>query len=121
MSITHNRELWDIADKYCGGYLHWTTRSNIDVLRDNLNCREFDGGSSRHRCRRQQHGAPATDVPGPVKCVMDAMFEDFKNMRLPAHRPRRPAAAGMGKGLRQSLRLLSAPGQRSCTCRSLPD
>ena len=26
MSITHIRELCDIADKYCGGHLRWTTR-----------------------------------------------------------------------------------------------
>ena len=72
MSITHIRELCDIADKYCGGYLRWTTRSNIEfmvededtmkALRDELNSRKFDGGSfkvprGRHRCRCQQHGA----------------------------------------------------------------
>ena len=27
---------------------------------------------------------PATDASGPVKAVMDTMFEEFKNMRLPA-------------------------------------
>ncbi|MDE8731271.1 sulfite reductase, dissimilatory-type beta subunit, partial [Desulfovibrio desulfuricans] len=27
---------------------------------------------------------PATDASGPVKAVMDAVFEDFKSMRLPA-------------------------------------
>ena len=32
MSITHIRELCDIADKYCGGYLRWTTRSNIEFM-----------------------------------------------------------------------------------------
>ena len=55
MSITHIRELCDIADKYCGGHLRWTTRSNIEfmvedkatmeALRDDLNSRKFDGGS----------------------------------------------------------------------------
>ena len=55
MSITHIRELCDIADKYCGGYLRWTTRNNIEfmvedeetmkALRDDLNSRKFDGGS----------------------------------------------------------------------------
>ena len=32
MSITHIRELCDIADKYCGGYLRWTTRNNIEFM-----------------------------------------------------------------------------------------
>ena len=55
MSITHIRELCDIADKYCGGYLRWTTRNNIEfmvddeatmkALRDDLNSRKFPGGS----------------------------------------------------------------------------
>ena len=112
MSITHIRELCDIADKYCGGYLRWTTRSNIEfmvededtmkALRDELNSRKFDGGSFKFPVGGTGAGVsnmvhtqgwvhchtPATDASGPVKCVMDAMFEDFKNMRLPA--PVRP-------------------------------
>ena len=32
MSITHIRELCDIADKHCGGYLRWTTRNNIEFM-----------------------------------------------------------------------------------------
>ena len=108
MSITHIRELCDIADKYCGGYLRWTTRNNIEfmvedeetmkALRDDLNSRKFDGGSFKFPVGGTGAGisnmvhtqgwvhchTPATDASGPVKCVMDAMFEDFKNMRLPA-------------------------------------
>ena len=108
MSITHIRELCDIADKYCGGYLRWTTRNNIEfmvedeetmkALRDDLNSRKFDGGSFKFPVGGTGAGisnmvhtqgwvhchTPATDASGPVKCVMDAIFDDFKDMRLPA-------------------------------------
>ena len=108
MSITHIREICDIADKYCGGYLRWTTRNNIEfmvedeatmkALRDDLNSRKFDGGSFKFPVGGTGAGisnmvhtqgwvhchTPATDASGPVKCVMDAIFDDFKDMRLPA-------------------------------------
>ena len=32
MSVTHIREICDIADKYCGGFVRWTTRSNIEFM-----------------------------------------------------------------------------------------
>ena len=108
MSITHIRELCDIADKHCGGYLRWTTRNNIEfmvdseagmkALRDDLNSRKFDGGSFKFPVGGTGAGisnmvhtqgwvhchTPATDASGPVKAVMDAVFEDFKTMRMPA-------------------------------------
>ena len=108
MSITHIRELCDIADKHCGGYLRWTTRNNIEfmvdseagmkALRDDLNSRKFNGGSFKFPVGGTGAGisnmvhtqgwvhchTPATDASGPVKAVMDAVFEDFKSMRLPA-------------------------------------
>ena len=43
MSITHIRELCDIADKYCGGYLRWTTRKQHRI----------------HGGRRRNHEGPA--------------------------------------------------------------
>ena len=67
MSITHIRELCDIADKYCGGYLRWTTRNNIEfmvedeaamkALRDDLNSRKFEGGdvSTKVGCKGKVH------------------------------------------------------------------
>ena len=108
MSITHIREICDIADKYCGGYVRWTTRNNIEfmvtdeatmkALRDDLNSRKFPGGSYKfpvggtgacvcnmiHTQGWVHCHTPATDASGPVKCVMDALFEDFRNMRMPA-------------------------------------
>lgn len=108
MSITHIREVCDIADKYCGGYVRWTTRNNIefmvtdektkDELVKDLNSRKFPGGSYKfpvggtgacvcnmiHTQGWIHCHTPATDASGPVKCVMDALFEDFVHMAMPA-------------------------------------
>ena len=32
ISIELIREICDLADKYCGGYLRWTTRNNVEFL-----------------------------------------------------------------------------------------
>ena len=55
MSVTHIREICEIADKHCDGYLRFTTRNNIEFmvddkskvqpLIDDLESRKFDGGS----------------------------------------------------------------------------
>ncbi len=108
MSVTAIREVCDIADKYCGGYVRWTTRNNIEfmttdlenakALRDDLNSRKFAGGSNKFPVGGTGAGisnpvhtqgwlhchTPATDSTGPVKVVMDELFEEFRNMRLPA-------------------------------------
>ena len=108
MSITAIREVCDIADKYTGGYVRWTTRNNIEfitdsletakALRDDLNSRKFEAGSNKFPVGGTGAGisnpvhtqgwlhchTPATDSTGPVKVVMDTLFEEFKNMRLPA-------------------------------------
>ena len=108
MSITAIREVCDIADKYCGGFVRWTTRNNIEfmtesletakALRDDLNSRKFDGGSFKFPVGGTGAGisnavhtqgwlhchTPATDSTGPVKVVMDELFDEFKQMRLPA-------------------------------------
>ena len=108
MSITAVREVCDIADKYTGGFVRWTTRNNIEFitdsletakkLRDDLNSRKFAGGSYKFPVGGTGAGisnpvhtqgwlhchTPATDSTGPVKVVMDALFDEFKNMRLPA-------------------------------------
>ena len=108
MSITHIREMCDIADKYCGGYLRFTTRSNVEFMTDNedtmkamkadLNSRKFAGGSFKFPVGGTGAGitniihtqgwvhchTPATDASGPVKAVMDELFADFQQHRLPA-------------------------------------
>ena len=108
MSITHIREICDIADKYCDGHVRFTTRSNIEFLvsdesklkplQQDLASRKFAGGSNKFPVGGTGAGVtnivhtpgwvhchtPATDASGPVKSIMDVMYDDFKSMRLPA-------------------------------------
>jgi len=109
MSVTHIRELCEIADKHCDGYVRFTTRNNVEFmvdskdkvqpLIDDLESRKFEGGSYKFPVGGTGAGitnivhtqgwihchTPATDASGTVKATMDAVFDDFKNMRLPAH------------------------------------
>ncbi len=108
MSVTHIREVCEIADKHCDGYLRFTTRNNIEYmvddeskvqpLIDDLESRKFDGGSFKFPVGGTGAGVtnivhtqgwihchtPATDASGPVKATMDVLFEEFQKMRLPA-------------------------------------
>jgi len=107
-SVEHIREICDIADKYCGGYVRWTTRNNVEFLTDkeetakalkkDLDNRKHIGGSFKfpsggtgnsitnivHTQGWIHCHTPATDASGLVKSVADALFDDFKTMRLPA-------------------------------------
>ncbi len=109
MSVTHIREICEIADKHCDGFLRFTTRNNIefmvadkskvDPLIADLESRKFDGGSFKFPVGGTGAGitnivhtqgwihchTPATDASGPVKAAMDALFTDFQDMRMPAH------------------------------------
>ncbi len=109
MSVTLIREICEIADKHCGGYLRFTTRNNIEFmvdskdkvqpLIDDLESRKFDAGSFKFPVGGTGAGisnpvhtqgwlhchTPATDASGPVKAVMDVLFDEFKNHRMPAH------------------------------------
>jgi sulfite reductase beta subunit len=109
MSTSHIREICDIADKHCDGHVRFTTRNNIEfmvdskdkaqALKTDLESRTFDGGSFKFPVGGTGAGitnivhtqgwihchTPATDASGPVKATMDVLFDDFKNMRLPAH------------------------------------
>jgi sulfite reductase beta subunit len=109
MSTGHIREICEIAEKHCDGYVRWTTRNNIEFmvddkakvqpLLDDLASRKFDGGSFKFPVGGTGAGVsnivhtqgwihchtPATDASGPVKAVMDEMFEDFQSHRMPAH------------------------------------
>jgi sulfite reductase beta subunit len=108
MSVTHIREICEIADKHCGGHLRFTTRNNVEFMVDNeaslaalkedLSSRKFAGGSYKFPIGGTGAGisnivhtqgwvhchTPATDASGPVKAIMDVVFEDFQNMRMPA-------------------------------------
>jgi dissimilatory sulfite reductase beta subunit len=108
MSVTLIREICEIADNHCGGYVRWTTRNNIEFmvdskdklqpLIDDLESRKFDAGSFKFPVGGTGAGisnivhtqgwlhchTPATDASGPVKAVMDVLFDEFKSHRMPA-------------------------------------
>jgi len=108
MSVTHIREICEIADKHCDGYLRFTTRNNIEFMVDSkdkveplkkdLASRKFAGGSFKFPIGGTGAGVtnivhtqgwihchtPATDASGPVKATMDVLFDHFQSMDLPA-------------------------------------
>jgi len=108
MSVEHVREICDIADKYCDGYVRFTTRNAIEfivtsedkmkALRDDLMSRKHVGGSYKFPIGGTGAGitgivhtqgwihchTPATDASGMVKSVADDLFEYFRDMKLPA-------------------------------------
>ncbi|MBU0681123.1 MAG: dissimilatory-type sulfite reductase subunit beta [Proteobacteria bacterium] len=103
ISIEHIRELCDISDAHCDGFMRFTTRNNVEFMVDNKakvkpllddlasrgnkfpvggtgacisNCVHTQGWIHCH--------TPATDASGVVKAVMDELFDHFVNMDLPA-------------------------------------
>jgi dissimilatory sulfite reductase beta subunit len=109
MSVDLIREICEVADKHCDGYLRFTTRNNVEFMVDkkekveplieDLHSRKFPGGSFKFPVGGTGAGitnivhtqgwvhchTPATDASGPVKAAMDVLFEDFQDMRLPAN------------------------------------
>jgi len=101
MSIQKIRMICDLADKYCGGYLRFTSRHNIEfLLTEEANIdpliADLDkighpigvtGNSITSIVHTQGwvhcHSA-ATDASGIVKAVMDELIDEFTNMELPA-------------------------------------
>jgi len=108
MSVEHIREICEIADKHCDGYLRFTTRNNIEFmvddkskvkpLVDDLKSRKFSKGSNKFPIGGTGAGitnivhtqgwvhchTPAIDASGVVKAVMDGVYDDFTSMKLPA-------------------------------------
>ena len=108
VSVTYIREVCDIADKFCDGHLRFTTRNNIEFMLESLDkakelmeyleAQKFDGGSHKFPVGGTGAGVtnvvhtqgwihchtPASDASGTVKATMDVVFDEFKNMRLPA-------------------------------------
>lgn len=108
MTVTHIREICDIADKYCDGHVRFTTRNNIEflltskdkvaALKADLAQRKFDGGSMKFPIGGTGSGisnivhtqgwihchTPASDASGTVKAMMDEVFDDFQSMKMPA-------------------------------------
>ncbi|MFH2037380.1 MAG: dissimilatory-type sulfite reductase subunit beta [Candidatus Zixiibacteriota bacterium] len=100
ISVNKIRAYADLADKYCGGHLRFTSRHNVEfLLTDKANIdpliADLEGmghpvggiGNSITSIVHTQgwvhcHSA-ATDASGIVKCVMDDLIEYFKEMKLP--------------------------------------
>jgi len=100
LSIVTIRDICDLADKYCDGYLRFTSRNNIEFLlanKANIDPLVEDlktmglpvGGTGKaisNMIHTQGwihcHGA-ATDASGVVKAVLDEVFEYFADAKLP--------------------------------------
>jgi len=95
------REMLDIADKHCDGYIRFTTRNNVefmtpdekkvDALKADLKAKGFVIGGIGPRISNVVHTqgwvhchSAATDASGMVKVIMDELFEYFTNKELPA-------------------------------------
>jgi len=95
------REISDIADKYCGGYLRFTTRNNLEFLLDKeenieplikeLQALGFPVGGMDHSLGNIVHTqgwlhchTSASDASGVVKALMDEFYDYFVGDKLPA-------------------------------------
>jgi dissimilatory sulfite reductase beta subunit len=103
VSVEYIREVCDIADKHCDGYLRFTTRNNIEFMVDSrakvqplLDTlasygNKYPVGGTGAGVTNIVHTqgwvhchTPATDASGVVKAVMDELFDYFTSMKLPA-------------------------------------
>ena len=95
------RELCDIADKFCGGHLRFTSRNNVEFLVSDKSKLEglkaelvkmgLPKGGTGHSVTNIVHTqgwvhchTPAIDASGVVKAVMDDVFDYFGKHELPA-------------------------------------
>ena len=100
MSIQGIRTFADLADKYSGGYLRFTSRNNVEFLLDNpdnieplkkdLFAAGFPVGGTNNAISNIVHTqgwvhchSAATDASGIVKAVMDALCEHFTHEDMP--------------------------------------
>jgi sulfite reductase beta subunit len=103
VSVEYIREVCDIADKHCDGFLRFTTRNNVEFMVDSkekvqplldtlasMGNRFPVGGTGAgvtnivHTQGWVHCHTPATDASGVVKAVMDELFDYFTSMTLPA-------------------------------------
>ena len=95
------KDLCDIADKFCDGYLRFTSRNNVEFLltdqkkiagvKDACKKLGIPIGATGHSVSNIVHTqgwvhchTPAIDASGIVKAVMDDLFEYFGSHKLPA-------------------------------------
>ena len=101
MGIESIRLFADLADKYSGGFLRFTSRNNVEFLLDNpknieplkqeLLANGFPVGGTNNAISNIVHTqgwvhchSSATDASGIVKAVMDALCDRFTQEDLPA-------------------------------------
>jgi len=101
LSIETLRMFADLADKYCDGYLRFTSRNNVEFLlakKENieplvkeLHAANFPVGGTNNSISNIVHTqgwvhchSSATDASGLVKSVMDALCGHFTSQDLPA-------------------------------------
>jgi len=101
LAITTVRWFADLADKYCDGYIRWTSRNNVEFLLTDPNKIEpliaeveaggFPVGGMGNGISNIVHTqgwvhchSSASDASGVVKSVMDELMPYFKQMTLPA-------------------------------------
>lgn len=102
ISIDTIRDICDLADRYCDGYLRFTSRHNVEFLLSDKKKIEplkkeiqsklgypvggiGDGITNIVHTQGWVHcHTPATDASGLVKSLMDELYDYFGNVRLPA-------------------------------------
>ncbi|HUB32867.1 MAG TPA: dissimilatory-type sulfite reductase subunit beta [Bryobacteraceae bacterium] len=100
LSVLTIRLFADLADKYCGGYLRFTSRNNVEFLLEDATNIEplkadlakagYPAGGTGHTISNIVHTqgwvhchSSATDASGLVKSMMDALFPYFNQDKLP--------------------------------------
>ncbi len=101
VSVDFIRDVADLADKFCGGFLRFTSRHNVEFLLTDehqveplitaLAAKGLPVGGTGNSVSNMIHTqgwvhchTPATDASGIVKAVMDELYEHFVEMKLPA-------------------------------------
>ena len=101
MAIDTIRWYADLADKYCDGYLRFTSRNNVEFLLTDqskiqplvaeLKAEGFPVGGTNNSISNIVHTqgwvhchSSATDASGIVKAVMDRLIDRFEKSELPA-------------------------------------
>jgi sulfite reductase beta subunit len=101
LSVHTIRLFADLADKYSGGHLRFTSRNNVEFLlesagnieplKKDLEAAGYPVGGTGHTVSNIVHTqgwvhchSSATDASGIVKSVMDSLYEYFVEEKLPA-------------------------------------
>ncbi len=101
LSVDSLRMLCDIADEHCDGFLRFTSRHCVEFmipdeerlqpLIDKIRAHNLPIGGTGNSISNIVHTqgwihchSAATDASGPVKAIMDELYDYFISMRLPA-------------------------------------